>query len=194
MPASQLLWIDPQALEQSGKEGRVCLAARYELAQVGLGNGVVPGQFRPCHRAERFELYCCGVELANAFGELTDPVEQRARFAADMDEKERIYGERYPIDEDFLAALAIMPDASGVAPSPSRLLAVMPPRPSAQENTSGPARRNPLVGHPGLARTVNTRRPVGNAAAGPLLPRFLLYDRATEQITAIGCSCRLAFA
>ena len=56
--------------------------------------------------AERFELYCCGVELANAFGELTDAEEQRRRFRADMDEKEKIYGERYPIDEDFLNALA----------------------------------------------------------------------------------------
>ena len=72
--------------------------------------------------AERFELYCCGVELANAFGELTDPAEQRRRFAAEMDEKERVYGERYPIDEDFLAALAIMPQASGVALGFDRLV------------------------------------------------------------------------
>ena len=53
--------------------------------------------------AERFELYACGVELANAFGELTDPAEQRRRFEAEMAEKMRVYGERYPIDEDFLA-------------------------------------------------------------------------------------------
>jgi lysyl-tRNA synthetase class 2 len=65
--------------------------------------------------AERFELYACGIELANAFGELTDPAEQRRRFAAEMAEKERIYGERYPVDEDFLAALAVMPPASGIA-------------------------------------------------------------------------------
>jgi elongation factor P--(R)-beta-lysine ligase len=65
--------------------------------------------------AERFELYACGVELANGFGELTDPVEQRRRFEAEMAEKERIYGERYPLDEDFLAALACMPPASGCA-------------------------------------------------------------------------------
>lgn len=71
--------------------------------------------------AERFELYVCGVELANGFGELTDPVEQRARFEAEMDEMERVYGERYPIDEDFLAALAIMPAASGVAMGFDRL-------------------------------------------------------------------------
>jgi lysyl-tRNA synthetase class 2 len=54
--------------------------------------------------AERFELYACGVELANGFGELTDAGEQRARFIAEMDEKERIYGTRYPLDEEFLAA------------------------------------------------------------------------------------------
>jgi elongation factor P--(R)-beta-lysine ligase len=72
--------------------------------------------------AERFELYVCGVELANGFGELTDPVEQRARFEAEMAEKQRIYGERYPIDEDFLAALAHMPPASGVALGFDRLV------------------------------------------------------------------------
>jgi lysyl-tRNA synthetase class 2 len=72
--------------------------------------------------AERFELYACGVELANAFGELTDPAEQRRRFEADMDEKARIYGERYPIDEDFLAALAQMPQASGIALGFDRLV------------------------------------------------------------------------
>ena len=72
--------------------------------------------------AERFELYVCGVELANGFGELTDPVEQRARFEGEMDEKQRVYGERYPIDEDFLAALAEMPEASGVALGFDRLV------------------------------------------------------------------------
>jgi elongation factor P--(R)-beta-lysine ligase len=65
--------------------------------------------------AERFELYACGVELANAFGELTDPVEQRRRFVEDMDLKQAIYGERYPIDEELLEALAVMPEASGAA-------------------------------------------------------------------------------
>ncbi|MDE2465542.1 MAG: EF-P lysine aminoacylase GenX, partial [Alphaproteobacteria bacterium] len=65
--------------------------------------------------AERFELYACGVELANGFGELTDAVEQRQRFEMEMAEKNRVYGERYPLDEDFLAALAHMPPASGVA-------------------------------------------------------------------------------
>ncbi|MBN9021621.1 MAG: EF-P lysine aminoacylase GenX, partial [Rhizobiales bacterium] len=59
--------------------------------------------------AERFELYACGVELANGFAELTDPAEQRRRFTYEMEEKARIYGERYTLDEDFLAALSHMP-------------------------------------------------------------------------------------
>lgn len=72
--------------------------------------------------AERFEMYACGVELANGFGELTDPAEQRARLIAAMDEKEKRYGVRWPLDEDFLAALAHMPPASGVALGFDRLV------------------------------------------------------------------------
>ena len=72
--------------------------------------------------AERFEVYACGVELANGFGELTDAVEQRLRFTKEMDRKERIYGERYPLDEELLSALAIMPEASGVALGLDRLV------------------------------------------------------------------------
>ncbi|THD62525.1 MAG: EF-P lysine aminoacylase GenX [Bradyrhizobium sp.] len=72
--------------------------------------------------AERFEIYACGVEVANGFAELTDAETQRRRFIRDMDEKERRYGERYPLDEDFLNALAQMPDASGVALGFDRLV------------------------------------------------------------------------
>jgi lysyl-tRNA synthetase class 2 len=72
--------------------------------------------------AERFELYVCGVELANGFGELTDPTEQRRRLIAEMEEKDRIYSERYPIDEDFIEALRSMPPACGVALGFDRLV------------------------------------------------------------------------
>ncbi len=72
--------------------------------------------------AERFELYVCGVELANGFGELTDPAEQRRRFEAEMAKKERVYGVRYPLDETFLDALTNMPPASGVALGFDRLV------------------------------------------------------------------------
>jgi lysyl-tRNA synthetase class 2 len=73
--------------------------------------------------AERFELYVCGLELANGFGELTDAAEQRRRFEADLARKEALYGIRYPIDEDFLAALAHgLPQSSGIALGFDRLV------------------------------------------------------------------------
>ena len=73
--------------------------------------------------AERFELYVCGLELANAFGELTDPAEQRRRFAADQARKQALYGETYPIDEDFLAALEHgLPECAGIALGFDRLV------------------------------------------------------------------------
>jgi elongation factor P--(R)-beta-lysine ligase len=72
--------------------------------------------------AERFELYACGVELANGFGELTDAAEQRRRLDREMAERARIYGERYPLDEDFLAALGTMPQACGIALGLDRLV------------------------------------------------------------------------
>jgi lysyl-tRNA synthetase class 2 len=72
--------------------------------------------------AERFELYVSGVELANGFGELGDAGEQRRRLIHEMDDKARLYGERYPLDEDFLAALPHMPPASGCALGFERLV------------------------------------------------------------------------
>ena len=98
--------------------GRPTLLDRYPAPEAALA--------QPCaddpRVAERFELYVCGVELANGFGELTDAVAQRARFQCAMAERERRYGSRYPIDEDFLAALAAMPPASGVALGFDRLV------------------------------------------------------------------------
>jgi lysyl-tRNA synthetase class 2 len=98
--------------------GRATILWEYPIAEAALA--------RPSPRdprvAERFEVYACGVELANCFGELTDPAEQRRRFEADMAEKARLYGERYPIDEDLLAALAHMPPASGAALGFDRLV------------------------------------------------------------------------
>lgn len=98
--------------------GRATILCEYPLSEAALAR---PKPSDP-RFAERFELYACGVELANAFGELTDPTEQRRRFMADMDEKEAIYGERYPIDEEFLAALPFLPPTSGIALGFDRLV------------------------------------------------------------------------
>jgi lysyl-tRNA synthetase class 2 len=99
-------------------KGRPTILDRYPAAEAALARRAADDP----RVAERFELYVCGVELANGFGELTDPVEQRRRFEAEMAEKLRVYGETYPVDEDLLAALAIMPEASGVALGLDRLV------------------------------------------------------------------------
>ena len=99
-------------------QGRLTLLFEYPVPEAALARAK-PSDPRV---AERFEIYACGVELANGFGELTDEAEQRRRFTQAMDEKERRYGERYPLDEDFLAAVASMPDASGVALGFDRLV------------------------------------------------------------------------
>jgi lysyl-tRNA synthetase class 2 len=99
-------------------DGRATILYEYPLPLAALARAK-PGSDKV---AERFELYACGVELANAFGELTDVAEQRARFGAAMDEKQRLYGERYPVDEDFLAALSVMPPACGIALGFDRLV------------------------------------------------------------------------
>jgi len=91
--------------------GRATILCEYPTAEAALARKSP----RDGRVADRFELYACGVELANAFGELTDAAEQRRRFVLEMAEKSRIYGETYPLDEDFLAALAVMPEASGAA-------------------------------------------------------------------------------
>ncbi len=92
--------------------GRPTILCEYPIQMAALARAK-PGDPRV---AERFELYVCGVELANAFGELTDPTIQRARLQADMDEKERLYGVRWPVDVDFLAALDHgLPDCAGIA-------------------------------------------------------------------------------
>jgi lysyl-tRNA synthetase class 2 len=78
------------------------------------------------HLAERFELYACGMELANAFSELTDAAEQRRRFTADMALKKRLYGYDYPVDEDFLAALEHgLPACAGIALGVDRLVMLL---------------------------------------------------------------------
>jgi lysyl-tRNA synthetase class 2 len=98
--------------------GRVTVLDRYPAAEAALARRAVDDP----RVAERFELYACGVELANGFGELTDATEQRHRFTLEMNEKQRLYGETYPLDEDLLAALPLMGETSGVALGFDRLV------------------------------------------------------------------------
>jgi elongation factor P--(R)-beta-lysine ligase len=107
-----------ERIEPQLGNGRATILMEYPRVEAALARAK-PGE--PAV-AERFELYLCGVELANGFGELTDPAEQRQRLEAEMAKKERLYSERYPIDEDFLAALALMPPASGCALGFDRLV------------------------------------------------------------------------
>jgi elongation factor P--(R)-beta-lysine ligase len=107
-----------QKVEPHLGHGRATVLDRYPAAEAALARTCADDP----REAERFEVYACGVELANGFGELTDPAEQRRRFGLEMDEKARVYGERYPLDEDFLAALAHMPAASGIALGFDRLV------------------------------------------------------------------------
>jgi len=99
-------------------QGRLTILFEYPVPEAALARAK-PSDPRV---AERFEVYACGVELANGFGELTDAREQRLRFVEAMNEKQRRYDERYPLDEEFLAAVAAMPQASGVALGFDRLV------------------------------------------------------------------------
>ena len=105
-------------IEPNLGQGRLTVLFEYPVPEAALARAKASDP----RVAERFEIYACGVELANGFGELTDAGEQRRRFTQAMDEKARRYGERYPLDEDFLDAVAKMPEASGVALGYDRLV------------------------------------------------------------------------
>lgn len=92
-------------------DGAPCLLFDYPISMAALSR---PKPTNPLW-AERVELYACGMELANGFSELTDAEEQKRRFEADIEAKYALYGHRYPIDTEFLEAVARMPQSSGMA-------------------------------------------------------------------------------
>lgn len=131
VPAADEDWSDIfskviTTIEPKLGHGRMTILYEYPRAEAALAR---VSRHDP-RVAERFELYACGVELANGFGELTDAAEQRTRLEAEMAKKARLYGEEYPLDEDFLAALAHMPPASGVALGFDRLMMLAAGAPS----------------------------------------------------------------
>ncbi len=111
-----------ERIEPSLGAGRPAFLTEYPAEMASLAR-LKPGD---PDVAERVELYVCGLELANGFGELTDADEQRRRFTADMDLKERLYGVRYPLDEGFLSALAHgLPQCAGMALGFDRLVMLL---------------------------------------------------------------------
>ena len=100
-------------------QGRPTIVYDYPVSMAALSR---PKQEDP-RFAERFEVYVCGMELANAFSELTDPQEQQRRFEAEMARKQALYGAAWPVDDDFIAALEYgMPESGGVALGVDRLV------------------------------------------------------------------------
>jgi lysyl-tRNA synthetase class 2 len=97
---------------------------RYPASQAALA--VVDQDPDGSRWARRFELYAGGIELGNAFEELTDPVEQRKRFVEDMELREKTYGSSFPknpLDEGFLDALSEgMPPSGGIAVGVDRMV------------------------------------------------------------------------
>jgi lysyl-tRNA synthetase class 2 len=75
--------------------------------------------------AERWELFIGGLELANAYSELNDPVEQRARFEECARQRKELGKTVYPLDEEFLAVIAKLPPSGGIALGVDRLLMLL---------------------------------------------------------------------
>jgi len=106
------------AVEPALPKDRPVILHDYPASQAALAR-LKPGDPTV---AERFEIYIGGLEIANAFTELTDPAEQRARFLRDRDERKNSGKTDYPLPEPFLRELEHMPPASGVALGVDRLV------------------------------------------------------------------------
>ncbi len=113
------LIISQQIEPNLGKGNRPTVITNFPASQAALARKKVDNP----QLAERFEFYVQGIELANGFHELADPVEQRQRFEKDLITRQKLNLPVHPLDENFLAALEYgLPDCSGVAVGLDRLL------------------------------------------------------------------------
>lgn len=123
------IWLN--CIEPKLPENRAVFVMRYPPSQAALA--VVDSDPDGSRWARRFEVYAGGIELANAFEELTDPIEQRNRFVEDMDLRSEVYGAAFPknpIDEEFLDALSEgMPPSGGIALGVDRLVMLLADEP-----------------------------------------------------------------
>lgn len=120
--------------------GRGCLTFVYDYPPSQAALARIRADVDPV--AERFELYLEGMELANGFQELNDAVEQRRRFAADLQQRAAVGVVCRPVDDAFLSALeAGMPETSGVALGLDRLLMVATGRRHIDEVLAFPVER-----------------------------------------------------
>lgn len=119
------IWLN--VIEPSLPKDRAVFVERYPRSQAALA--VLDRDEDGSFWAKRFEFYIAGLELGNAFEELTDAREQRARFVQDMKERREIYGEEFlatPLDEDFLGALEEgLPPSGGIAVGVDRLVMLL---------------------------------------------------------------------
>ncbi len=124
-------------VEPSLKDRGAVFIYDYPASQAALAK-VAPDSFGD-PVAKRFELYIQGIEIANAYDELSDPVEQQKRFEADNDSRLALGKSGIPVDELLLQALPAMPEASGIALGLDRLLMVLEGKNSIQEVLAFPA-------------------------------------------------------
>ena len=129
------IWLN--IIEPKLPENRAVFVIDYPASQAALS--VVFEEQDGSHWARRFETYAGGLELGNAFQELTDPVEQRRRFVEDMELRKHVYGPSFPknpLDEEFLHALSEgMPPSSGNAMGVDRLVMLFADEPDIRYTT-----------------------------------------------------------
>jgi len=116
-------------------QGRPAILHDYPRSMAALAR-LKPGEPR---LAERFEVYCAGLELANAFSELNDPEEQERRLVQEREERRRAGKDTPPLDRAFLEAVGSMPDAAGIALGVDRLVMLLTDAPSIRDVLFFPA-------------------------------------------------------
>ena len=124
-----LIWLNE--IEPKLPQDRFFFVTEYPPSQAALAT--ISQKSDGTRWADRFEIYCAGIELGNAFRELTDPTEQRARFIQDQKTRRAVYGNTMPespIDEDFLLALEEgLPPSCGIAVGFDRLVMLLADEP-----------------------------------------------------------------